>query len=592
MISGGSDSVTNIHRRWTITRLNPSSIKASISITLASAAVIVILSSLYAANGNVSNLPLSLSIGVSTILILSFLDYLALLGTPTNKISKVFHVAAFGNLLWSVVLIVGISMDPFFGYISTPDVYLLEGMLIVIAFRIALFRSVFGAGLLRSVGVSFIEPVLFAIILLGSWEFHNTLLQNPEIGIGSFFLVWAGVWSIVADKAGQPNVPSTFRLLQAFLSAWTEQRGKQIEEIFETKAKNNLVKSYILRFLSIDHNEREAYLILPGVHPGPFKPVGGSNLSYELFKIFAKRAMVVHGASDHSFNIPSKNELIKYLLSFASPDISEFGYTCTEPYQNKRGDFIVTAMAFHSVCLIILSAPSRGMEDVPDKVSLDLQGYATKLGFSKALVVDSHNAMGGQLFANDQKDLILCATNALDMIKDAQQYRFGAGFAACTHSADYMVRDVEDVGQGGLAVIAFKVVNKKFALGWVDSNSMDNRVRDTVLSDLKSHGYDMIEICTSDTHSTSGKRTRHGYYPLGSITDIKDIAEHFRQLVSTSFENIKECSFSLLLVESDIKVMGRGQFDDYSLALDRSMNLTKVFLAIAAAVALLMLIVS
>jgi hypothetical protein len=38
--------------------------------------------------------------------------------------------------------------------------------------------------------------------------------------------------------------------------------------------------------------------------------------------------------------------------------------------------------------------------------------------------------------------------------------------------------------------------------------------------------------------------------------------------------------------------MGKGQFDDYSQSLDRSMNLTKVFLAIAAAVAFTMLILT
>ena len=93
----------------------------------------------------------------------------------------------------------------------------------------------------------------------------------------------------------------------------------------------------------------------------------------------------------------------------------------------------------------------------------------------------------------------------------------------------------------------------------------------------------MIEICTSDTHSTSGKRTRHGYYSLGSITSRKEIAGHYRQLASESFAEIKQCSYKLLSVESNVKLMGKGQFDDYSQSLDRSMNLTKIFLAIAAA---------
>jgi putative membrane protein len=603
MVSSRPDSVTNIHKRWTITRINPSSYKISISISLASAALIVTLFFLYGPNWERGNYPLSLFNSVSAIFALGFLDYFTLRGTPTNKISKIFHVAAFGNLLWSVVLLTGITIDSLFGRYSNTNIYLLEGMLIVTGFRITIFRSVFGAGLLRAVVVSFLQPILFMIILFSPWQFYNSLFQHStSLLIGSFFVIWAIIWSIIADRAGRPRVLSTFNLLQAFLSAWTEQKGDKLEEIVESKARNNYVTSNVMKFVPNDVNQKEISVVVPGVHPGPFKPVGGSNLPYELFRIFAGRALVVHSASDHSFNIPSKNELIKYLHSFTTPQLSKTGSTCTEPVQIKRGDFVATSIAFGSISLVILSTASRGMEDVPVEVSLNLQNYASSLGYSKTLVVDSHNAMGDPLSRDDQQDLILCAREALDETNVSGQYPFGVGFATFSgHSSKNesdlvedtnKIQEREDMGQGGLAVIAFEVMNKKYAIGWADSNNLESQVRNAVLSDLDFHGFNMIEICTSDTHATSGKRTRHGYYSLGSVTDIKEITEQFRQLVAISFSDIKVSSFSLLFVESNIKVMGKGQFDDYSKALDRSMNLTKIFLAISAAAALSMLIVT
>jgi putative membrane protein len=356
-----------------------------------------------------------------------------------------------------------------------------------------------------------------------------------------------------------------------------------------------------MKFYANNSNQVEISLVIPGVHPGPFKPIGGSNLPYELLKIFSTRALVVHSASDHSFNIPSKNELTKYLNSFSTPFVFDMGSACTEPIQIQEGDFIVTAIAFGSVCLIILSTRSQGMEDIPPEVASNLQDYASKLGFSKILAIDSHNAMGGPLSADDKRDLILCARKALDKINASEQYRFGVGFAAkYRFSAEddkcredkLPVHKREDLGQGGLGVIAFEVMNRKYAIGWADSNNMENQVRAAVLSDLKSYGFNMIEICTSDTHSTSGKRTRHGYYSLGSITSRQDLAGHYRQLAAESFAEIKLCSYKLLSVESNVKLMGKGQFDDYSQSLDRSMNLTKIFLAIAAAVAFTMLILT
>jgi putative membrane protein len=602
MVSSQQDSVSNIHKRWTITRLNPSTYKISVSVTIAAAALIVTLSFLYGLYVAERNYFVSLVYGITAAIALSLLDYLSLHGTPTNKISKMYHITAFGYLLWAVVLASGIGLDSLFGYKSDSNIYLLEGMLVVVGFRISILTSVIGARLVRAIWVSFIAPAFFLLILLTPSVFHGIVFEYTNaLLISSFFVIWAVIWSIMADKAGRPHVLSTFNLLQAFLSAWTEQKGDRMEEIVESRAEEKDVKSYVLQFYPSASNQAEISVVVPGVHPGPFKPIGGSNLPYELVRIFSSRAIVVHSASDHSFNIPSKNELAKYLSSFSTPNVSDEGSTCTEPIQIQVEDFIVTAIAFGRICLIILSTRSLGMEDIPPEVSSNIHGHATNLGFSKILSVDSHNIMGRPLSGDTQRDLIECARKALDKVKVAEQYRFGVGFAAKYHldvenykhnAEEYHIQDKEDLGQGGLGVIAFEVRNKKYAIGWADSNNMESQVRFTVLSALKTQGFNMIEICTSDTHSTSGKRTRHGYYSLGSITSGEEIVEHYRQLTAESYAKIKECSFRLMSVESNVKLMGKGQFDDYSRSLDRSMNLTKIFFAIAASVAFAMLVMT
>jgi putative membrane protein len=256
----------------------------------------------------------SLVYGIIAATALSLLDYLSLRGTPTNKISKIYHVAAFGYLLWAVVLAAGIGFDSLFGYMSDSNVYLLEGMLVVVGFRISILTSVIGARLVRAILVSFIGPVLFLLILLSPSVFYSFVVEYTNaLLISSFFVIWAVIWSIMADRAGRPHVLSTFNLLQAFLSAWTEQKGDRMEEIVESRAEEKDVKSFVLQFYPNPSNQAEISIVLPGVHPGPFKPIGGSNLPYELLRIFSSRALVVHSASDHSFNIPSKNVLAKFL---------------------------------------------------------------------------------------------------------------------------------------------------------------------------------------------------------------------------------------------------------------------------------------
>ena len=603
MVSAQEDSVANIHKRWSITRLNPSSYKVSVSISIASSALIVTLYFLYDSAIDqddifYSSLFYSLSVALAS----SFLDYFFLRGTPTNKISKVFHVSAFANLLWSAVIGTGLAIGSLFGSHGTLTIYLLEGMLIAIAFRLAIFTSVFGAGLIRALGISFVEPIIFTLVLLTPGHFFDSVNQHPaSLVFGSFFVLWAVLWSILADKAGRPYVLSTFNLLQAFLTAWTEQKGDKMEKIVESRAKCNHIKSDVLRFVSSAPYQRDISVVIPGVHPGPFKPVGGSNLPYELFKFFGRSAIIVHGASDHSLNIPSKNELEKYLLSFTAAKVTDTAATCTEVVQIKKTRFVVTGVAFGEVVLIMLSTSSGGMEDVPAEVSSKIQDHAHYLRFSKALVVDCHNAMGGPLSAEEQHILSLCAREALDRIKGSQQHRFSVGYSASLchkkNNGDLIetknqIEWREDMGQGGLAVLAIKVNQQTYAIGWADSNNIENHVRDYVLTQLYSRGLNMVEMCTSDTHYTSGKRTKQGYYPLGSMTDVNEILAQFEELTSNSFDDPKECSFSHLSVDSEIKVMGKGQFDDYSKALDKSMKLTKIFLVISGSVAFSMLLIS
>jgi putative membrane protein len=596
MVSAQQDSVTNIHKRWSITRLNPSSYKISLSISIAFAALIITLHFLYGSTNKDNNFLSSLFYGVSVVLAASFLDYITLGGTPLNKISKVFHVSAFGNLLWFTTLGAGLAIDSLSGVYGSFNIYLLEGMFITTGFRLAIFTSVFGSGLIRAVGVSLVEPLIFTLVVLTPSQLYDTILQHSAIFIfSSFFVFWAVLWSILADKAGRPHVLSTFNLLQAFLSAWTEQNGAKMEEIVEARAKNRRIKSYVLKFISTGISQRDISVVIPGVHPGPFKPIGGSNLPYELFRFFRKSAIVVHGASDHSFNIPSKNELEKYLFSFNGATVSNTGSTCTDVVQIKRARFVVTGISFGGVVLIMLSTTSGGMEDVSAEVTSNLQEYACYLGFSKALVADSHNAMGGPLSAEEQHSLISCAKEALDNIKSSPQHQFSVGFSTSINrgtETKLQAESREDLGQGGLAVLAIKVNDQKYAIGWADSNNIESHIRASVLSNLGIRGFNMVEICTSDTHSTSGKRTKQGYYPLGSMTNIKEIIDQLERLTADSFNDFKECSFSLLSVDSEIKVMGKGQFDDYSKALDRSMNLTKIFLGIAGSVAFSILLLT
>jgi putative membrane protein len=580
MFSQAEDSVSNIHKRWALTKLNPSTSRVSFVITCCAFTALVVLTNAYVTGVGFNNptyLIYYVVVGNAALFALTYLDYTLLKGTSLTKLSKVFHVSAFSYLIWLLTLIIGmlapnlITDDVF----TTNSSYLLEGLLFVAGFRICMFKSVFGASLVRAIIVGLVAPftILFFFTPL---QFIPEVFSNPiALGYGLGLIGMGILWAILADRAGRPEISSTFEVLQAFLAAWTEKDGTRFERIAEEKADEKPVSTFMMKF-SLDKTSGYS-LVIPEVHPGPFLSVGGSNLPYVLYNAFSGRAMVLHGVSDHALNIPSKDELDKYLRSLKSAKKLSSHNRCSNPIRVEDGHCSVTGIRFERVCMLILSMSPKGMEDVPYSVLSQLNHYSKKIGFDSLLLIDSHNAMGVSLDAQQTDRLLMVAERCLDKLVAAEEYPFRAGYA---NIKDISVRDAfqDDLGESGLAVLALCIDNKWNLLGWADSNNMKNGLREALLKKLTSQDHHMVEICTSDTHSTSGKRTRNGYFALGELSKEDSIVEAFQALSIRAMESAETSTLELYSAISSIKVMGSKQLDDYSSALDRSMRLTKIFL--------------
>lgn len=585
-----TDDVSNIHRRWSFTRWGPSSFKVSFSGSIAFGAVVIVVCHLYYLQNDGLSLALYLPVGLAVLATLHFADFLALRGTPVNKLSKVAHVSLFANVLWSITALLGIASDFIFSKGNTgADLdYIFAGMLLGIGLRAGIFTSVFGARFERSIPVSFLQPVIFFFAFIPFAEFDMVRASQLGIAFGVVMYLIGILWVFVADRAGRPMIRSTFKLLQAFIAAWTENDTAKMEEFTEARAQEEQVETKIIKFACTDS---QSAIILPDVHPGPFGTIGGSNLSYLLYEKFAKSALVVHSVSDHSLNIPSKREVDKYLTDVGRFTVLQKGSSCTVPVQVKGSRATTTGISFGNSAMIMLSLSPTGMDDIPQSVRTEVESHGREQGFSDVLVIDCHNAMGKQLNDVDKSDLLCSAKQCLDELKGKPQSEFKVGFANLCDTG-VILADAIELGKGGLAVLVINTGGKHYALGWADSNNMENNLRDILVSKINGPVL-MLEVCTSDTHSTSGKRTSEGYFPLGTVTPATTITKAFDEISAVAAKRAKQsCKFELASATSRIKVMGTKQFEDYSAALDKSMNVTKICLAATTATFIAMLVIS
>lgn len=580
MISG--DSVTDIHRRWYFTLLNPSSYRTSVFIAVVAALGIIVINHYSYTNIEII-IHLVLAIGITTAGF--FLDLFLLRGTPTNKISKVIHVAAFSSSLWLVTILLGISANSIFGKNSDIITYSLGGMFIASSLRYGIFVSVFGSGIIRSILIAFVIPVIFFANVL-TYSFSSNLEHHLNVlFIGSSIFAIGIVWSVLADRAGYPYLKSTFNVLQAFLSAWTENKQEKMEHIFDSRSREEYVRTRLMKFKRA--GDKDLFVVLPDIHPGPFNPIGGSNLPQKLFNFFENNAIVLHSISDHSKNLPTTIEVNKYLDSLKKSEIKNSGMECTLPIQIQSNDFSLTCIDFKSTVLMII-AKDGGMEDLPYTIREKIEQFAKELGYSDIMVADAHNALGNKISDEEEAVLIELALTSLEKLKDQKYYSYKIGYSTSLLSGFKFI----ELGGAGIGVLNIHINNHDHLIGWCDSNNLVKGLRIQILRELKEAGIDMLEICSSDTHSSSGKRTRQGYYALGNVTNEKDIVGAFTEISRDAISKTSASSFSYLDTYSQVKLMGRDQFDNYASALNKSMNITKVSLGITVIFYVVMLIIS
>ena len=563
------DDVSNIHNRFSLTLVNPSSHYFSLVISLVVTTVTVLAIYFgYLANlgfeENWYRLPLVLGVLVVTQLLDSRFS-------KKKEYSKSLHSSLFGNMLWTVTLLMGILSS----IVLSKDLelfFVTFGLLLFASFRIGIYTTTLGASLRKAWAICFIQPLAMYFALIPQDQWFSILSEPIGLGYGISFLIIASVWSVVTDRAGRPGMESTHKTIQAYLASQGND-FEDAEKLMEQHSNETSVSTSQIKFTPND-SKKKFSMILPGIHPGPYHPVGGSNIPYLIYKNLASSAMVLHSISDHALNLPSRKEVEKYLKSLEKSEVKKEGTQCTEPVTVQTNKARVTGLLFGNNPLLFLSLSPHGMEDIPSYMKTEIEKYAENQGHGKTMIVDCHNAMGEEISEEDGQDMLKAAKSCLDSLSTKDMFPIEFGYA----NTEYMDVWTEDLGMGGLGMLCLIINEKKYFLGWADANNMENGIREKITSTFSKRGHQLIEICTSDTHYAPVKaRNRNGYYQLGLITSADKISKWFLEIAQNAEANTAPTKFEILENETSVKVMGQSIYQDYSKALDNSLKITKGF---------------
>jgi putative membrane protein len=560
--------VSKIHKRYSLTLLNPSSFYTSLVISIIVASALVTLTVSFFLESE--DLVFRLIAVIGVLLVTQLIDSRF---TKNKEYSKSLHMSLFGNSLWLLTVVSGFAASLLIAREQFPFLFVTLGMFLFASFRIGIFTTVLGANIGKAWLVCLIQPMAMFLALVPIEMWVPVLTDFQALAYGSVFLILASVWSVLTDKAGRPGVKSTHQLVQAYLSSLSKDNPSEVETILTERANESKVMTSQIRLHT--KNNTDFRLVLPDIHPGPFHPIGGSNIPYLIYKNLGSSAMVMHSVSNHSLNLPSQTEVENYLASLNKTSVSQEGVSCTEPVTVHINKTRCVGILFGKTVLLFLSLSPHGMEDLPLHVKSEIEQFSKNRNFSQALIVDCHNAMGGEISQTDSEDLLSASKSCLDTLMTKETFPLEFGYA---NSKDMQI-NAPDLALGGIGILCLRINGKKYFLGWADANNMENGLREAVVKHFSKNGYDLIEICTSDTHyTTKGVRNRNGYYQFGFVTKPEDMTNWYLQIAKESEKNIEPASFEILENETKVKVMGPSIFRDYSRAIDKTMKLTKGFL--------------
>jgi putative membrane protein len=366
-------------------------------------------------------------------------------------------------------------------------------------------------------------------------------------------------------------------LFKAFLANWTEDHVAPLENFFEKMGTMEDIKVSLLTFRT--EQKLKAAIIVPALHPGPFKNLGSSFLPSLIQAAVQKKydcvVCVPHGLVGHELDVASQahnQRVVDSIVEFL--DESSSHSKATPVVRSEFKDAKASCQLFGDCAFVTLTTAPKTIEDLPPELEAFLSEEAKKRGLT-VLPIDAHNSMGGEF---DQKQAvsyfseasIACFEKALKSTESS--FRLGASTLI---PGEFSVQD--GMGAGGISVLVTEVDSQKVAYVTIDGNNMVSGLRDKILSAIKTLGIDDGEVLTTDTHSVCGlTRSARGYNLVGEAIDHAKLISYIKDAVSKAISNLEPVTASWRTETiRDVKVIGDQQITELTVLADKTTECVK-----------------
>ena len=528
------------------------------------------------------------SLILGTILFIStlFLDYITskvFLGTdPIYIFRRILALSLFCWIIWSGFLIFGSIFSIIFNNNLLWFKLVFLGFSAILTFRATIFIATSSAGILRNLIASFVQPLFHILVFVVFWQTISISLSFqflPFLFVSSILGFFSAILFIfLLDRLGKQNynVPA-ISLFRAFMLNWVVGLNAPFEKLLEKLGKNELVEVMLMKF---DALKTKAAIIVPFVHPGPFKNIGSSLLPSQLKNGFEKEfncdACVPLGILGHELDLASQTQNNKIIKSVI--DASNF-----VTFADKASPFVRTTIdSVTSSCQIFgknaflsFTLSPQTTEDLPQELGKFVRDEAKKQGIICSIVVNAHNSLTDKTEMNvSLKTLKEVALKSLKKSLSLPHYPFEIGIKT-VFPKEFTLKD--GMGPGGITSLVVNVAEQKTVYVVIDGNNMISGLREEIILMLKSNGLHEVEVFTTDTHAVSAiVLGRRGYHPIGEAMDKKILFSYILKAAKAATTNLEPCRAGCIqILIPEVRVIGEERLNSLSVLVDSALQRAK-----------------
>jgi len=502
---------------------------------------------------------------------------------------RVLALLMTAELLWLLIAVVGGAYSLASGSSFPLTNALLFGAFVSVGFEFLVIHGAFQRSASVSFALALIHPVSTVLIVRAPELTEH--LDPVATSCGAVAAALLVAFPLLLRRKKTSLGDDALSLFQAFMKTWAAEDSDQLEEAIAEHSEEIEVTTKILRLRT---KIGDTYLVLPGVHPGPFHPVGSFDLPGVVARAFKELGpvMTLHRPGGHERNLVTRADTAKYVQS-----VTELAKTITSrkdqaflrgPRYARIGKATVGSSAFVDDLIVTVSFAPLGSDDIDTHYEDELAKIASESAFDLS-VVDAHNSIDPDLQSPTIDD-----QEWRRLFEDTRMSEANRPNIAYSHSNEIGFAGKDDLTENGLGLLMIETQGAKSVLILADANNSASGLRAQVATALGSAGYGLIEFCTSDSHNLAarGLTAERGYEALGEATPPALVADAAVKMADLAASRLAPAEYGSAKMKSKVKVFGSKALGEFASLTQASSEFSKTYFQFAIIAEVVLLLVS